>query len=131
MNKHMIQSGRTTRQLRQALDLAAHGVNVRYVVLTRDMARYMRGRIDRINGALDSIEIVPMSEIDTPDRPFDWDTLRPKDSHPANVYIIDHDVVEKQYQKMQSEVLRLQTLMVQLYPFTTGAPQPVTMGRVG
>jgi hypothetical protein len=130
MNKHMIQTGRTTRQMQQALDLAARGVKVRYVVVTRDMVRYMRQKIERMNGGAPCyVEIVSMHDIDKPGNPFDWDALRPRESHPANVYIVDHDVVESQYMKMAAEVLRLQTLMAQLYPFTTGVPQPVTMGR--
>lgn len=131
MNKHLIQSGRTTRQIRQALDLAAHGVKVRYVVLTHDMVRYMRKKIDEMNGAPALVEVVSMFDVDKSDNPFDWDALRPRDSHPANVYILDHDVVEKQYEKLAAEVQRMQTLMVQLYPLTTAAsPQPVIVGRL-
>lgn len=129
MNEHLIQTGRTTRQMREALDYARAGHKVRFVVETRGFIREASRRLDVLNGGPSFVEVVSMVDIDKPDNLFNWSTLRPFNSHPANIFILDHSVVEAHYLKLSQQVAAMQTLMVQLYPLTTGALRGATKAR--
>jgi hypothetical protein len=106
MNKHLIQTGRTTRLVEKAARLQADGHDVVVLMPTIQMAQILQ-RTWNLS--------VPVRAI--PDT-FDWETLKDR-HHPRRVCLLDHTVVEMRLQEIDNEIMRLQQQARQLYPLTT------------
>lgn len=126
MNKHLLQTGRTTRQVAQAIALANEGRVVYFLVETKNMIPFVVRRISihyakRLShGIKVEVEVLPAD--------FDWDEMKPlsfASAHPSSVWIVHHDAVERHYETLARRVMEIQMLMQQIYPFTTGADVPV------
>lgn len=124
MNKHLQQTGRTTRQMQQAIALSRKGFEVHYFVDNRHEVRDARTRLDKMCGIeTTTVEVEAMDHVD-----FDWDAMRPRSAlraHAKQVWIVDHNVVESHYRNLMTEVQDIQRIMAQIYPYTTGAPAAI------
>lgn len=123
MNYHLNQTGRTHRQMTNAISLALLGIRVIYVVETKDMTRHAIKRLEALvkdyHAPLTPIKIMGMTEIGD----FNWETMRPqaqRDPRPGEVYMVDHSVAEAAYYDMAVKISRLTRLQQQIYPMTTG-----------
>jgi hypothetical protein len=127
MNKHLQQTGRTTRQIQQAIALAKDGRIVYFLVASSDHVRHMRKRIAGMwQGSTLAQHNLKVERLDLAD--FSWEYMRPISavrSSAAITWIVDHEVVEQQYRNMALQVQDMQRIMTQIYQFTTGAPVPI------
>lgn len=121
MNKHLQQTGRTGRQMAEAINLSRKGFEVHYFVLDQGQVHEARLRLTKMCGIEPTV--VEVSRIDWED--FDWEFMRPRSAlraHERQVWIVDHSVAESHYRNLTSEAQHIQRLMQQIYQYTTGAP---------
>lgn len=122
MNESLRQTGRTTRMVEQALELAQRGHAV-YLLIPRAMHPHWWRRIcdvwaDR-NGGLRGHGI----QLEAPDSPafsfdFDWQSLRIRHAHPNTVVLVDHAFVEQRIERLQREIAAAQAEISRLHPLT-------------
>lgn len=107
-----------------AIDLAVNGVQVTYVVQTKELVQHAIKRLRSLTAGLSGhVVVTSISEIEAKRGGFNWHTMRPNDSRDpraGSVYIVDHSVAESEHQRLALEIARLQTLQQQIYPMTTG-----------
>lgn len=112
MNAHLRQTGRTERMIANALSLNARGRAVYIFTDSQRGVARLREILRPEHNAI-KVEVIPQH--------FDWEWMRPQGSnpHPNYVFLVEHQVIERELGKLDEEILRLQQLSRQLYHLTT------------
>lgn len=111
MNEHLRQTGRTERMLANAISLCTQG---RAVYIYTDSRGVRRLQDQLRNPAWSSIKVEVLPE------DFNWTIMKPHDrAHPNCVFLVEHQLIELELQKLDERILRLQQLARQLYSLTT------------
>jgi len=120
LNMHLNQTGRTTRQMQQALDLSRKGYRVFYMVMERSSVHWARARLSKlVKGETHYVEVQALND----HRDFDFMTMRPfNEPITKRIWIVDHDAIEQEIKRLAERSTDIQLLMLQLYPLTRGDP---------
>jgi hypothetical protein len=112
MNDHLRQTGRTERMMARAVSLRSLGHAV-YILTDANSVRRLRDH-ELIHG-FTSIKVEEMPQH------FDWEKMCPAPGlhHPNCVFLVEHHVIERELQKLDEKIMRMQQLSRQLYHLTT------------
>lgn len=114
LNEHLTQTGRTTKLLHRAYELALTGRHVFVMCSTHVHVKHVEEMLVRLHGGLSGVSVITLP------RDFDWETMRPKNvAHSWDtIYLPDHVVAEQEILRLQAKIAHFQLLQMQIYPMT-------------
>jgi hypothetical protein len=119
MNSALMQTGRTTRMIEKAVQLARAGRAVYVLVSYQNYVEDMEHRIQEVwdrmyPGSVHGIKVEgPKSGTG-----FDWKRMRTPGAHPNCEFLLDHDLVEHRIEALHDQMADLAKEIGRLYPLT-------------
>jgi hypothetical protein len=120
MNNALIQTGRTTRTIEKAVQLASAGRAVYVLVSQQSHIKGMEHRIQEVWDYLYAGRGPHGIKVEGPKSGtgFDWDRLRVPGAHPNCEFLLDHDLVERRIEELHDQMADLAKEIGRLYPLT-------------
>jgi hypothetical protein len=120
MNELLRQTGRTTRLMEKAVQLARQGRAVYVVVSSRAEAGIGQRVVNKLwvhlhGPRAHGIKVETLKDLG--DR-FDWEQMRVVGSHPNCEFLLDHYVVEQHIEQLRLGIARRVDTIAKLYPHT-------------
>lgn len=119
MNEQLRQTGRSTRTVERAVQLASQGRAV-YIVTAPPQAVMTMRQVDEL-WAHHGRRGVHGIKVETPEslgEGFNWDTLRIHNAHPNSEFLVDHFIIEKRIVYLQRRMAVIAAEVGKLYPLT-------------
>jgi hypothetical protein len=118
MNDALRQTGRTTRLIEKAVQLAHEGRAV-YIHTPERCVRRTQKQVDETweklwPGRPHGIKV----EAPHPHAQFNWWEMRVLGAHPNSVWLVDHYLVERRIQLLQDQMAELAKEIGRIYPLT-------------